>query len=76
MTGVRGNERGVLANTPCEFLAAGIELMLEVGPVAINHSDVDQEVLEHTDRRLAGDRGRIPREVMERDLVPTRRSSS
>ena len=65
MTGIGGNERCILDHTPVNFQAAGIELLLEVGPEVVDHAGVDQPVLERSDRRTVRDRGRIPKKMAE-----------
>ena len=70
MTGIGGDERGILDHTPAYFQAAGVEPLLEVSPEVGDHAGVDHEGLEHTDRRPVGGRGRLPKGAMERDLAP------
>jgi len=71
MPGIGGNERGILDHATTDFQTACIDLLLEVGPEVVDRTGINQAILEGSDRRTVGDRGRIPEEVMERDPVPS-----
>jgi len=50
MTGIGGNERGILNHPATDRETSGIELPLEVGPELVNHTAVDETILEDPDR--------------------------